>query len=301
MRDTVNASWGTFWWLPPCVDTPTVSLGRLHSRCSLLVKVTHKKAACTSCFLLTSFLIVSCGSQLGEEMIWNSKIKQKKGRKVVNQTPWLWVMNVCCGCTSLPVHPKRRGGGWEKQRRKRRFVWINMFFKGGSEKLGQWWHHWCPWAQRATNTGHTQIQKCKCEQTHIYTRRDSPTLGEPRFQSAFKWCCAKSPYIIVRIYIKRLYLHKCSHIGTKHSRENIQVTWLVSLLHIHKPRLTNTNMHVEHSRQLQSHRRGRNQSDTADVIRGTIIWYYNSPMNLIDKIIWLASECLEIPGQNQVC
>lgn len=76
---------------------------------------------------------------------------------------------------------------------------------------------------------HTHIQKCKREQTHIYTRRDSPTLGEPRFQSAFKWCRAKSPYIIVRIYIKRLYLHKCSHIGTKHSRQNIQVAWLVSL------------------------------------------------------------------------
>lgn len=76
---------------------------------------------------------------------------------------------------------------------------------------------------------HTRMQKCKWEQTHIYTRRDSPTLGEPRFQSAFKWCRAKSPYIIVRIYIKRLYLHKCSHIGNKHSRENIQAAWLVSL------------------------------------------------------------------------
>lgn len=36
-RDTVNAKWETFWWLPPCVDTPAVSLGRLHSQRRSLV------------------------------------------------------------------------------------------------------------------------------------------------------------------------------------------------------------------------------------------------------------------------
>lgn len=54
---------------------------------------------------------------------------------------------------------------------------------------------------RCKHRTHTQTHECKREQTHIYTRRESCALGEARFQSAFKWCCAKSPYIIVRIYI----------------------------------------------------------------------------------------------------
>ena len=133
---------------------------------------------------------------------------------------WLYV-------SSSPSQEER--GGWEEQRRKRRFVWINMFFKRDVRNWDSGGIADVPGLSALqTQDTHTRIQKCKREQTHIYTRRDSGALGEPHFQSAFKWCCAKSPYIIVRIYIKRLYLHKCSHIGTKHGRENIQVAWLVS-------------------------------------------------------------------------
>lgn len=48
---------------------------------SWLDRITHETQAYSSCFLLTSFLIVSHGSQLGEKMIWNSKIKQRKKKE----------------------------------------------------------------------------------------------------------------------------------------------------------------------------------------------------------------------------
>lgn len=115
-------------------------------------------------------------------------------------------------------------GGWEEQRRKRRFVWINMFFKRDVRNWDSGGIADVP-GLSALQTQDTHKYRNASANKHIYTRRDSRALGEPRFQSAFKWCCAKSPYIIVRIYIKRQYLHKCGHMGTKNTAERI-FKWL---------------------------------------------------------------------------
>lgn len=176
-------------------------------------------------------------------------------------------MNVCCSCMSPPVHPKRsvgdersRGGrgGLSESTCFLRGMWETGTVVASLMSLG---------SVRYKHRTHTHTEMQARTNTHLHTKRFC-ALGEPRFESAFKWCCAKSPYIIVRIYIKRLDLHKCSHIGTKHSRENIQVAWVVTPSHTHTPpRLT----HIEHFLHvlphIPSHTTRRPQSYRKDITR----------------------------------
>lgn len=104
--------------------------------------------------------------------------------------------------------PSQEGWGVLRRRMgKRRFVWINMFFYERCEKLGQWWHCWCPWAQQATNTGHThtQIEVQVWTNTHLHTKRFLHPWGAPLSKCFQTVLCQISIHYSQNLYKKAAF------------------------------------------------------------------------------------------------